>query len=158
MPTQCSGTVIGEILTTYPDPKGRKFGDKHRVAVKKNLMTVGHLPKQISRLGEFFVVHGGTIQYKVTGKSQRSKMPRGGLEVDWRCSADQRESCHHASTQRQAEVHVKNMVVSPMKKEEEGKKKKKKKKKKLPIYGQKISRKNNYCVRPIALYHCIAHT
>ena len=73
--------VIDEMLTTDPDPDGRKFGDKHSVAVKKSMMTVGHLPKEISRFAKFFIVHGGTIECKITGKSQRSKMPQGGLEV-----------------------------------------------------------------------------
>ena len=39
--------IIGEILTTDPDPDDRKFGDKHSVAVKKSMMRVGHLPKEL---------------------------------------------------------------------------------------------------------------
>lgn len=43
--------VIGETLTTQPDPDGRKFGDKHSVAVVKDGMTCGHVPNEISCLG-----------------------------------------------------------------------------------------------------------
>ena len=73
--------VIGEELTTQPDPDGRQFGDKHSVAVMKDGITVGHLPKDISCLAKYFIVHGGTIKCKVTGKKKHSKMLRGGLEV-----------------------------------------------------------------------------
>ena len=45
--------VIGEKLTTQPDPDGRTFGDKHSVAVMKDGMTVGHLPKDISCLAKY---------------------------------------------------------------------------------------------------------
>ena len=73
--------VIGEKLTTQPDPDGRTFGDKHSVAVMKDGMTVGHLPKDIACLAKYFIVHGGKITCRVTGKKKRSKMLRGGLEV-----------------------------------------------------------------------------
>ena len=73
--------VIGEKLTTQPDPDGRKFGDKHSVAVMKDGMTVGHLPKDISCLAKYFIVHRGTITCKETGNKKRSKMLHGGLEV-----------------------------------------------------------------------------
>ena len=73
--------VVGELLTTEPETDGEKYGDKHCVAVKKDKITVGHIPKDISRLAKFFIVHGGTITCKITGKRQRSKLSRGGLEV-----------------------------------------------------------------------------
>ena len=74
-------SVIGEKLTTQPDPDGRTFGDKHSVAVMKDRMTVGHLPKDITCLAKYFIVHGGKITCRVTGKKKRSKVLRGGLEV-----------------------------------------------------------------------------
>ena len=40
-----TGSTIGEKLTMQPDPDGLKFGDKHSVAVMKDGMTVGDLPK-----------------------------------------------------------------------------------------------------------------
>ena len=73
--------VIGEKLDTEPEQDGEKFGDKHCVAIKKGSITVGHVPKDISRLAKYFIVHGGTITCKITGKRQRSKLMRGGLEV-----------------------------------------------------------------------------
>ena len=73
--------VVGELLTTEPETVREKYGDKHCVAVKKDKITVGHIPKDISRLAKFFIIHGGTITCKITGKRQRSKLSRGGLEV-----------------------------------------------------------------------------
>ena len=71
--------VVGELLTTEPETDGEKYSDKRCVAVKK--ITVGHIPKDISRLAKFFIVHGRTITCKITSKRQRSKLSRGGLEV-----------------------------------------------------------------------------
>ena len=73
--------VTGETLETEPEIDGEKFGDKHSVAVKKGAITVGHIPKDISLLAKYFIIHGGTITCKITGNRQRSKMARGGLEV-----------------------------------------------------------------------------
>ena len=74
-----TGSTIGEKLTMQPDPDGLKFGDKHSVAVMKNGMTVGDLPKDISCLTKFFIVHGGTIKCKVTGKKKKHSK-----DVAWR--------------------------------------------------------------------------
>ena len=74
-----TGSTIGEKLTMQPDPDGLKFGDKHSVAVMKDGMTVGDLPKDISCLTKFFIVHGGTIKCKVTGKKKKHSK-----DVAWR--------------------------------------------------------------------------
>ena len=58
--------------TTQPDPDGRKFGDKHSVAVMKDGITCGHLPKEISSLAKFFIIHEGEIMCNVTGTKRRS--------------------------------------------------------------------------------------
>ena len=60
-----TGSTIGEKLTMQPDPDGLKFGDKHRVTVMKDGMTVGDLPKD--------------IKCKVTGKKKKHSK-----DVAWR--------------------------------------------------------------------------
>ena len=71
----------GEELSTEPDTDGHKFGDRNSVKVKKDNITVGHVPKDISRIAKFFIAHGGEIACIITGKRQRSQLPQGGLEV-----------------------------------------------------------------------------
>ena len=74
--------VIGEKLTTQPDPDGRTFSDKHSVAVMKDEMTVGHLPKDISYLAKYVI-----MQRKIYMQSTRKKnFPRCCMAV-WRCHA-----------------------------------------------------------------------
>ena len=73
---------IGEKVTPQPDPDGLKFGNKHNIAVMKDGMTVGHLPKDISCLAKFFIVHRGTFKCKGTGKKKTFK--RCCVAV-WRC-------------------------------------------------------------------------
>ena len=40
-------SITGETLDTEPEIDGEKFGDQHSVAVKKGVITVGHIPKDI---------------------------------------------------------------------------------------------------------------
>ena len=75
--------VTDEELATQPDPDGRKFGDKHRVAVMKDGITVGNLPKDISCLA-----FASTLLY--TGEQLNTKSPeRKNIQrccvVVWRC-------------------------------------------------------------------------
>lgn len=72
--------VIGEKLTTQPDPDGRIFLINHSVAIMKDEMTVGHLPKDISYLAKY-VMHRGKC--RVLGKKN---FPRCCTAV-WRCHA-----------------------------------------------------------------------
>ena len=73
--------ITGETLDTEPEIDGIKFGNKHSVVVKKGVITLGHILKDISLLAKYFIIHGGTITCKITGKPQHSKMALGGLEV-----------------------------------------------------------------------------
>ena len=70
MSTECIGSLL---LATEPETDGEKYDDKHCVAVKKDKdkITVGHIPKDIFRLAKFFILHGGTITCKITGKRQQ---------------------------------------------------------------------------------------
>ena len=57
--------------------------DHYAVAIAKPPMrnTVGHVPKEISRICWHFIGRGGTITCVVTGRRQRSFLPEGGLEI-----------------------------------------------------------------------------
>ena len=59
--------------------------DLHAVAVVKTTssddQTVGHVPRNISRLCWYFLENDGEITCEITGARQRSSLPQGGLEV-----------------------------------------------------------------------------
>lgn len=60
--------------------------DPYAIAVKTEMnnipFTVGHLPREISRVINKFISHGGTIQVKLASvRRRRSKICQGGLEV-----------------------------------------------------------------------------
>ena len=67
---------VGEQLTTVPETANRE--DKYAVAVKQNgddesdAVTVGHIPREISKLSSFFIRRGGLISCEVTGDKRRS--------------------------------------------------------------------------------------
>ena len=74
-----TGSTIGEKLTMQPDPDGLKFGDTHSVAVMKDGMAVGDLPKDTSCSSSY-------TEEQLNAKSAErkkniQKMLRGGLEV-----------------------------------------------------------------------------
>ena len=75
-----TGSTVGEKLTMQPDSDGLKFGDKHRVTVVKDRMTVWDLPKDTSRsspyTGEQF--NAKSLERK---KKNIQKMLHGSLEV-----------------------------------------------------------------------------
>ena len=43
--------------------------------------TVGHIPRELSRVLSHFIEHGGEITCQVTRQSQRSPLIQGGLEI-----------------------------------------------------------------------------
>jgi len=56
--------------------------DRYSVAVKKDGIIIGHLPRKVSRLFSLFLRRGGCISCTVTGRRQYSAdLPQGGLEV-----------------------------------------------------------------------------
>ena len=73
-----TGSTIGEKLTMQPDPDGLKFGDTQRRGHERR----DDCRRSSKRHLLFFIVHGGTIKCKVSGKKKNiQKMLRGGLEV-----------------------------------------------------------------------------
>ena len=72
--------TVGEVLECVREPSN--VIDRYAVAVTKNQIVVGHLPKKISRVCSLFLRRGGTIQCEVTGNRQRSRdLIQGGLEI-----------------------------------------------------------------------------
>ena len=69
----------GEILTTIQE-RGNVH-DRFAVAVKKERLTVGHLPIEMSKFCWFFIRRGGSITCEVTGPRRRSRLEQGGLEI-----------------------------------------------------------------------------
>ena len=58
------------------------FRDHYAVAVIKDDVVVGHLPRKISRVSSLFIRRGGTIRCRVLGRRRYSSdLPQGGLEI-----------------------------------------------------------------------------
>ena len=55
--------------------------DKHAVQVVKNTETVGHLPREFSRIAWYFLAHGGEISIEVIGRRRHCKQLCGGMEI-----------------------------------------------------------------------------
>ena len=81
--------VYGEIWTAVLDEQlfcEREIGnvvDRYAVAAKNDSgITVGHLPRKISRICSIFLMFGGTITATVTGlRRYSSDLAQGGLEI-----------------------------------------------------------------------------
>ena len=56
---------IGETLSVVVE-EGNEH-DSYAVAVKKNSDIVGHVPRELSQIFYFFLVHDGTISAEVAG-------------------------------------------------------------------------------------------
>jgi len=61
--------------------EARNSNDPYAVAVHKDGLTVGHIPRTISCICSVFVRRGGSIVCTITGKRKHScDLPQGGLE------------------------------------------------------------------------------
>ena len=67
--------TTGEILSVNSDPANRH--DRFARAVLKVGAIVGHVPREVSRIFQFFLMSGGKIMCEVTGSRKYGK----GLEV-----------------------------------------------------------------------------
>ena len=66
--------AVGELLTCSREITNAS--DRYVVAVIKNRMTIGHLPRKMCRVCSIFLRRGGLISCKVTGlKCSCSKYP-----------------------------------------------------------------------------------
>ena len=72
--------VIGEELLCEREPDNRS--NRYAVAIKKDGIIIGHLPRKISRTCSLFLRRGNEITCRVTGHRRYSvNLPQGGLEV-----------------------------------------------------------------------------
>ena len=62
--------VVGEVFTVARETGNT--ADRFAVAVTKDDMVVGHVPREFSKLCWYFLRHGGTIACEVTGRRKRT--------------------------------------------------------------------------------------
>ena len=73
--------IMGEILTTEQDRINPY--DKYAVSIKQNNIIVGHVPREQSKVCNYFIKRGGVIQVEITNtQKRRSNIPEGGLEIE----------------------------------------------------------------------------
>ena len=74
---------IGQQLPTERETDNPE--DRFAIAVVDTIdgsySTVGHIPRELSRILSHFMNHGGEITCEVTGQRQRSPLTQGGLEI-----------------------------------------------------------------------------
>jgi hypothetical protein len=61
--------------------------DRFAIAVRENgddKPVIGHLPRELSKVLWYFLIHGGVVECEVTGRRQRSPLEQGGLEIPCR--------------------------------------------------------------------------
>lgn len=72
--------AAGEVLVCSREPTN--VADRYAVAVLKDDVIVGHLPRKIAKLCSLFLRRGGSIDCTVTGRRRYSAdLPQGGLEI-----------------------------------------------------------------------------
>ena len=71
--------VIGE--NVHAEQELDNAVDKFAVKVVKNTETVGHLPREYSRILRNFIAHGRKICVEVTGQRLHCKQLCGGMEI-----------------------------------------------------------------------------
>ncbi len=77
--TAILGPLLWEKFFVRESTDGR---DRYAVAVIKDGVAIGHLPRKVLRVCSLFLRRGGTIHCRVTGGRRfSSDLPQGGLEV-----------------------------------------------------------------------------
>lgn len=72
--------AVGEVVVCSREQTNA--ADRYAVAVTKDEVVVGHLPRKISKLCSLFLRRGGSMHCTVTGRRRYSAdLPQGGLEV-----------------------------------------------------------------------------
>ena len=57
--------------------------DKHAVKVVKDDETVGHLPREFSRIAWYFLARSGEISVEVIGRRRHCKQLCGGMQIPY---------------------------------------------------------------------------
>ena len=72
--------VVGECLVCQREPLNSS--DRYAMAVMKDDVVVGHLPRHLSRVLSLFLLRNGIIECIITGaRRYSSDLPQGGLEI-----------------------------------------------------------------------------
>ena len=72
--------VLGETLSCRREPTN--VSDRYAVAVLKDDITVGHLPRKFTKIFSLFFRGGGSITCQVTGHRRYSRdLAQGGMEI-----------------------------------------------------------------------------
>ena len=72
--------VVGDELQCIRETSNRH--DPFAVAVVKNMIVVGHVPRKLSAMCSLFLRRNGCIMCRVTGSRRYSgDLPQGGLEI-----------------------------------------------------------------------------
>ena len=81
--------LIGEKLVAIKREFDKPL-DKYAVKVVKGIETVGHLPREFSRIAWYFLARSGEISVEVISRRQRCKQLCGRMEIpcqlELRCS------------------------------------------------------------------------
>ena len=99
-----SGKLI-LVRFSHEDDLQSLIHNKFAIALVNNYsVTVGHIPKFISKLTNFFLKHGGHIKCKIDGGKKYSKyLEQGWLEVPTRLTISNRnkknDRCHERKTE-----------------------------------------------------------
>ena len=74
---------VGSELTVCKETRpGALVEDKYAMALKYGDVTVGHVPKFLSKITYFYMKSGGEVSVRITGKRQHTKdLPQGGMEL-----------------------------------------------------------------------------
>ena len=76
---------LDEVLQTWQEHGNSE--DRYAVAVgneaegSTGLLSVGHVPRELSKVCWYFIGRGGEIGCRITASRRRSPLPQGGLEV-----------------------------------------------------------------------------
>lgn len=70
---------VGQTLTTVKEEQN--LHDRYAIAVIYDDRTVGHMPKELSRISWYFIEHGGEIICEIIGRRRLSVIQGKGLEV-----------------------------------------------------------------------------
>ena len=70
---------IGEQLQSTREDGNSE--DKFAIALTKDDVTIGHVPREQSRILWHFLSHGGKLTAEVSGRRRRSPLLQGGLEI-----------------------------------------------------------------------------
>ena len=71
--------AVGEVLFCEREPTNSR--DRYAVAVKKDEVAIGHLPRKVSRICSLFLRRGGTIHCRVSGGRRYSRYSSEGIQA-----------------------------------------------------------------------------